>query len=103
MVAQGDIWLMAPNNGKRRPVLIVSRDSSIPVLTNVVVAPITSTLRAIPTNITVGADEGIDHESVATFDNLSTIPKSALVHRLGDLGPLGFHRICTALSALADC
>ena len=94
---------MEPPNGKRRPVLVVSRDASIPVLNNVVVAPITSTIRHIPTNIFVGSEEGIDHESVATFDNLSTIPKATLTHRVGSLGALGHHRICAALEALADC
>ena len=94
---------MEPPNGKRRPVLIVSRDASIPVLNNVVVAPITSTIRRIPTNISVGAEEGINHESVATFDNLSTVPKTTLTQRLGSLGTLGHHRICSALDALADC
>jgi mRNA interferase MazF len=103
LVAQGEIWLMEPPNGKKRPVLIVSRDASIPVLNNIVVAPITSTVRSIPTNINVGSEEGIDHESVASFDNLSTVPKSTLTRRLGALGVLGHHQICSALESLADC
>ena len=43
MVAQAEIWLMETPNQKRRPVLIVSRDEVIPVLNNIVVAPVTST------------------------------------------------------------
>ena len=66
MVAQAELWLMETPNQKRRPVLIVSRDEVIPVLNNVVVAPVTSTIRDIPTCIAVGPDEGIDHDSVAT-------------------------------------
>ena len=102
-MTQGDIWLMEPPNGKRRPVLIVSRNEAIPVLNNVVVAPLTSTLRTIPTCIPVGRDEGIDHDSVATFDNISAVPKSVLTVQLGSLGPGGRGRICSALDALADC
>jgi mRNA interferase MazF len=75
----------------------------VPVLNNVVVAPITTTIRNIPTCIPVGPDEGIDHESVATFDNLAAVPKSVLTRRLGTLGPDGRRRPCAALDALADC
>ncbi len=103
MVTQGDIWLMETPNQKRRPVLIVSRDEVIPVLNNVVVAPLTSTLRHIPTCIRVGPDEGVDHDSVASFDNLAAIPKSVLTTRLGQLGPAGRRQICDALDALANC
>jgi len=94
---------METPNGKRRPVLVVSRDEAIPVLNNIVVAPVTSTLRAIPTCVPVGPDEGLDHDSVATFDNLAAVPKSVLTTRLGALGPSGRHVMCQALRALADC
>jgi mRNA interferase MazF len=103
VVAQAEIWLMETPNQKRRPVLIVSRDEVIPVLNNVVVAPVTSTLRDIPTCIRVGPDEGIDHDSVATFDNLAAVPKSVLTTRLGQLGSAGSRQICDALDAMANC
>ncbi len=103
MVAQGDIWLLEPPNGKRRPVLVVSRNEAIPVLNNLVVAPITSTIRLIPTNVPVGASEGIDHDSVASFDSLAAVPKSLLTIRLGALDGPRRPEICAALRALADC
>ena len=103
MVAQTELWLMETPNRKRRPVLVVSRDEVIPVLNNVVVAPITSTIRNIPTCIPVGPDEGIDHDSVATFDNLAAVPKSVLTKRLGKLSADGRRRICEALAAVANC
>jgi mRNA interferase MazF len=94
---------MEPPNGKRRPVLVVSRNSAIPVLSNIVVAPVTSTIRTIPTCVAVGSDEGIDHDSVASFDNLAAVPKSVLTTRLGSLGAGARQRMCEALQALADC
>jgi mRNA interferase MazF len=103
VVAQAEIWLMETPNQKRRPVLIVSRDEVIPVLNNVVVAPVTSTVRDIPTCIHLGPEEGIDHDSVATFDNLAAVPKSVLTTRLGQLSPHGRRQICAALEALANC
>lgn len=103
MVGQAEIWLMETPNQKRRPVLVVSRDEAIPVLNNVVVAPITSTIRQIPTCIQVGSAEGLDRDSVAAFDNLAAVPKSVLTKRLGQLGAGGRRQICTALEALANC
>lgn len=103
MVAQAELWLMETPNQKRRPVLVVSRDDAIPVLNNIVVAPVTRTVRDIPTCIRVGPDNGIDRESVASFDNLAAVPKSVLTRRLGQLGLGGRQRICEALDALADC
>ena len=94
---------MEPPNGKRRPVLVITRDESILVLNNLVVAPVTSTIRAIPTCLPVGPDHGIDHDSVASFDNMAVVPRSALTRRLGSLGPDGRASICQALAALADC
>ncbi|MGH9157055.1 MAG: type II toxin-antitoxin system PemK/MazF family toxin [Acidimicrobiales bacterium] len=94
---------METPNQKRRPVLVVSRDEAIPALHNVVVAPVTITVRDIPTCIPVGPAEGIDHDSVATFDNLAAVPKSVLTTRLGELGAGGRRQICEALDAVANC
>jgi mRNA interferase MazF len=101
--AQGELWLMESPGTKPRPALLVSRDEVIPVVTSVVVAPVTSTVREIPTCIRLGPEQGIDHESVASFDNLRTVPKSVLTRRLGSIGPNAGHLICSALAALADC
>ena len=103
MVVQAELWLMETPNHKRRPVLVVSRDETISVLDNIVVAPVTSTIRDIPTCIPVGAEEGVDHDSVASFDNLAAVPKVVLTRRLGRLGVDGRRRICEALDALANC
>ncbi len=103
MVTQAELWLMETPNNKRRPVLVVSRDEVIPMLNNIIVAPVTSTIRAIPTCIPVGVDEGIDHDSVATFDNIAAVPKSVLTTRLGQLGVGGHQQICAALDAMANC
>ena len=94
---------METPNRKRRPVLIVSRDEVIPVVNNIIVAPVTSTIRNIPICIPVGADEGIDHDSVVTFDSLAAVPKSVLTTRLGALALGGRQQICEALDAIADC
>ena len=105
MVAQGELWLMETPNTKRHPVLVVSRNEAIPVLNNVVVAPVTTTIRYIPTcvPVPVGPDDGIDCHSVASFDNLAAVPKSVLTRKLGQINPLARLQMCEALQAFADC
>lgn len=100
-VAQGDIW-WAEAQDKRRPVLVVTRTEATPVLTWVIVAPITRTIRGIPTEITLNADEGLREECVASFDNLQPIRRSFLSERVGSISTRR-SEICHALSALADC
>lgn len=101
MPSQGEIW-WAEAEEKRRPVLVVTRSEATPVLTWVVVAPITRTIRTIPTEIALDADDGLPRPCVASFDNLQPIRKSFLTERLGSIAA-GRGEICRALSALADC
>jgi mRNA interferase MazF len=98
---QGEIW-WAETEDKRRPVLVVTRSEAVPVLAAVVVAPVTRTVRRIPTEIALDAVEGLPVECAASFDNLQRIRCSALTERVGDLGPRR-REICRALGALADC
>lgn len=97
---QGDIW-WAETENKRRPVLVVTRSGVIPALTWIVVAPITKTIRQIPTEVRVGRRNGLPVESVATFDNLQPIRRSFLTERVGAVTDRW--EICRALSAVADC
>ncbi|HVL38348.1 MAG TPA: type II toxin-antitoxin system PemK/MazF family toxin [Fimbriimonadaceae bacterium] len=60
----------------RRPVLIVTASEIIPVLTAVTCAPITTSVRAIPTRVALGPDEGLRELSEAVCDSLVTLPKS---------------------------
>ncbi len=98
---QGDIW-WAEAEDKRRPVLVITRSQAIPVLKRVVVAPVSRTVRNIPTEIGLGPNEGLDSDCAASFDNLQPILRSALTERTGTLGPRR-DEICETLRALADC
>ncbi len=98
---QGDVW-WAEAEDKRRPVLVVTRSAAIPVLTRLVVAPVSRTVRGIPTEIGLGPDEGLSSDCAASFDNLQTILRSALTERAGALGPR-HHELCATLRTLADC
>ena len=101
-LCQGDVW-WAEVDDQRRPVLIVTRDAAIPVLRRVVVAPVTRTIRSIPTEIPLGADEGLPADCVASFDNLQPVNRHLLTTQAGALAAGRRHEVCRALAALADC
>lgn len=86
----------------RRPAAIVTRDRAIPLLANVTVAGITSTVRGLPTEVPVGPEHGLAHESVINCDNLDTLPKSALGARRGSLDPEALVRLRRALRIALD-
>ena len=70
---------------KTRPVLILTREVVRPHVSRVTVAPITSTIRGLSTEVPVGPANGLDHTSVVSCDNIVTVPVSALGRRLGFL------------------
>ena len=98
---QGEIW-WAEVEDTRRPVLVVTRNEAVGVLTGIIVAPVTRTVRSIPTEISLGSDEGMSVECAASFDNLQRVRRDALTKKTGDLG-LRRDEVCAALRALADC
>jgi mRNA interferase MazF len=98
---QGDVfWYESEDD--RRPVLVVTRSQAIPVLEWLVVAPVTSRIRNIQTEIRLGPANGMRNECVAVFDTLRNVRKAHLTELLGSLGPRR-DEICRALAALADC
>ena len=68
---------------KRRPALILTRRSKLPVLSWVTVAPITTTIRGITGEVLVGPRNGLDHESVVSCDNITTVRKDAVHDTIG--------------------
>ena len=68
---------------KRRPALVLTRRSKIQLLTWVTVAPITSTIRGLTSEVPVGSRNGLDHDSVVSCDNITTVPTSAVGETIG--------------------
>ena len=101
--ARGEVWWGEAPDAKGRPYLVLTRDEAIPVLRTVVVAPVTRTVRGIPTEVALGPEEGLPTECVATMDNLLTFPKSMLVRRMGSLSPARRADPCRAIEAAFDC
>lgn len=70
---------------KTRPVVVLTRELARPHLSRVTVAPITSTVRGLSTEVPVGASNGLEHDCVINCDNIVTIPTSALGKQVGFL------------------
>ncbi|WP_324273589.1 type II toxin-antitoxin system PemK/MazF family toxin [Blastococcus brunescens] len=87
---------------KTRPVLVLTRELVRPHLARVTVAPITSTVRGLSTEVPVGPDNGLDHPSVVSCDNVVTIPTAALGRQIGRLLPEQEHVLTAALHAAFD-
>lgn len=68
-----------------------------------IVAPLTRTIRGIPTEVALGPEEGLPHDCVAPFDSLQPIRRSFFKDRVGRLNLDRRAAICSALRALADC
>jgi mRNA interferase MazF len=96
------VW-WAEAEDKRRPVLVVTRSEAVPVLTWLLVAPVTRTVRGIPTEVPLGPAEGLAVDCAASFDNLQPIRRTFLTSRVGALDPVRRQELCSALRAMADC
>jgi mRNA interferase MazF len=70
---------------KSRPVLVLTRQTVRPHLRRVTVAPITTTVRGLSTEVPVGPVNGLDRDSVVSCDNIVTVPVDALGRQLGFL------------------
>lgn len=103
VVARGELWWGESPDEKGRPFLVVSRDAANRVMQRVLVAPVTSRIRDVPSEMAVGPQEGIPCASVASFDNLQPFPKAMLVRRLGALASDRQRDICRAAAATLDC
>jgi mRNA interferase MazF len=87
---------------KVRPVLILTRSLVRPHLNRVTVAPITSTIRGLSTEVPVGPGNGLEQESVVSCDNIVTIPTSALRRKIGYLFPVQESALSQAIRAAFD-
>lgn len=101
---RGDIRLhafAAPD--KKRPVLVLTRDSAISYLSTVTVAPITSSIRGVPSEVLLNEEDGMKTTCVVNLHNAITISKQRLGKRVGRLGPERMTDICVALRFALGC
>jgi mRNA interferase MazF len=103
-VSRGDIRLyqFAPPD-KTRPVVVLTRDSAIGYLSNVTVAPITSSIRSVPSEVALNEEDGMKGPCAVNLHNVVTISQQRLGRRLARLGASRMNEICSALSFSLGC
>ena len=95
---RGEVWWAElPAPAGRRPVVLLSRNEAYAVRELVIVAPITSRARSIPTEVVLGAADGLPRRCVANLDTITTIPKAVLSQRLTTLSAEKLSRVERAL------
>ena len=100
---QAQIWWLERPDSKRRPCLILTRSRTIPVLRDVMVAPISTRIHGLDTEVELGAADGVPRPSVANMQHVLTVPKSMLTRRVGVLAPGRWHEVCSAMSVAIGC
>jgi mRNA interferase MazF len=103
-IARGEVRLyrFAPPD-KERPVLVLTRDSAIPYLGNVAVAPITTTIRGVPSEVVLDEQDGMKAPCAANLHNAVTVSKDRLGRRVAQLRPSRMREICAALRFSLGC
>lgn len=103
MVARGEVWWSEDPALGRRPVLVLSRDAVLGALARPLVAPLTTRVRNLPTEVALDADDGLPRPCVVSLDNVQPVARALLVQRISALGPARMAAVCEALAAAVEC
>lgn len=103
MVDRGEVWWSEDEQLGRRPVLVLSRQAVLPVLARPLVAPLTTRVRGLPTEVALDADDGLPQDCVVSLDNVQPLAAALLVERITRLGGARMAEVCNALAAATDC
>ena len=95
-LAPGQVWWADPDTV--RPVVILTRSRVAPLLARVLVAPITTTVRGLATEVRLGPSEGLDEDCVASLDNAQLVPISRLLRPAGKVSGARWPEFCAAMS-----
>ena len=87
---------------KPRPAVLLTREIAVGYLTSVTVAPITTRIHGIGTEVRVGPENGLEQECVINCDNITTIPRSELLRRVGALTDAQDQALADAISHAFD-
>jgi mRNA interferase MazF len=102
--ARGEVWWCELAASGRRPVVVLSRDAAIPRLRRVLVAPCTTTIRALASEVVLDpGDDPIPRRSAVNLDSVESVSVGVLVERLGRLADARLREICGALAVAVDC
>lgn len=102
--ARGEVWWCELAEIGRRPVVVLSRDAAISRLRRTLVAPCTTTIRGLASEVALEpGDDPIPRRSAVNLDSVESVPIAVLVSRLGRLSDSRMRAICGALEVAVDC
>lgn len=103
-VSRGDVRLcrVSPPD-KTRPVVVLTRDGAIDYLAAVTVAPVTSAIRGVPSEVVLSEEDGMKTPCAVNLHNVITVRQSELGRRVSQLSPSRMEEICEALAFALGC
>ena len=103
-VWRGEVWWCELPEIGRRPVVVLSRDAAIPRLRRALVAPCTTTIRGLASEVVLEpGDDPIPRRSAVNLDSVESVSVAVLVERLGRLGADRMDEVCSALAVAVAC
>ena len=102
--ARGEVWWCEMAEVGRRPVVVLSRDAVIPRHRRALVAPCTTTIRNLPSEVVLEpGDDPVPLRSAVNLDSIESVSVAILVDRLGRVAEARMREICAALAVAVDC
>ena len=101
---RGELWWCELAEVGGRPVVVLSRDAAIPRLRRTLVAPCTTTIRGLPSEVVLEpGDDPVPRRSAVNLDSVESVSIGTLVDRLGRLSGERMDQVCAALEVAVDC
>lgn len=100
---RGEVWWADVPDDKVRPVLLLTRERFIGHLNAVLVAPLTTTVRRIPTEVELNEQDGLPRTCAANFDNVFTLRLDRLRERITQLPAEKLEDVCRAYRFASEC
>jgi len=102
--ARGELWWCELPEIARRPVVVLSRDAAIPRLRRALIAPCTTNIRGLASEVVLEPGEDpVPRTCVANLDSVESVSVTVLVERLGRLSDLRMRELCAALEIAVAC
>ena len=102
--ARGEVWWCELPEAGRRPVVVLTRDTAIPRLRRALIAPCTTTIRHLPSEVLLEASaDPIPRDSAVNLDSVESVSVATLVERIGRLSGDRMQEVCRALAVAVDC
>jgi mRNA interferase MazF len=103
-ITRGDVRLYRyARPDKTRPVVVLTRDSALDYLSGVTIAPITSSIRGIPSEVVLNEEDGMKTPCAVKLHNMATVPRGELGRRVAQLSSVRMSEVCAALRFSLGC